>query len=267
MNTVNMLEEEWDNLIILDACRYDAFKNVNYIPGDLQMKLSPGGQTFDWFTETFEPKMYDDIVYYSVNPWIHKNILKDLYEGVGFHKLFTFCSPARDKDGNRVPYTKITPEDFVKDILKTYDWYSDKRKILHFMDPHFPWYVGDERMTNMGIGAIVGKFYSGEVTLGDIFQAYRDNIKYVLEGVEIFLSAAEGHTVITSDHGNLFNDDIGCGEIKGWGHGKKTFTPEGEIVVKTKEMHTCKTIRKIPWLDVYDSEKDIELQLEVLGYA
>ncbi|MFW6130788.1 MAG: hypothetical protein ACOC56_06340 [Atribacterota bacterium] len=37
------LEEEWDNLIILDACRYDTFKKYNDISEDLEFRYSRGG--------------------------------------------------------------------------------------------------------------------------------------------------------------------------------------------------------------------------------
>lgn len=31
--TTFIMEKDWDNLIILDGCRYDAFKKINSIPG------------------------------------------------------------------------------------------------------------------------------------------------------------------------------------------------------------------------------------------
>jgi len=30
----NVMDKDWDNLIILDACRYDIFKDVNFIDGE-----------------------------------------------------------------------------------------------------------------------------------------------------------------------------------------------------------------------------------------
>ena len=36
------MKEDWDNLVILDACRYDMFKKLNTINGKLEYKISIG---------------------------------------------------------------------------------------------------------------------------------------------------------------------------------------------------------------------------------
>lgn len=38
----NVMNQDWDNLIILDGCRYDLFEEINTISGDLEKK------TFLW---------------------------------------------------------------------------------------------------------------------------------------------------------------------------------------------------------------------------
>lgn len=42
---VNVVDEEWDNLIVLDSCRYDAFEEVNSLQGRLMKKTSKGTTT------------------------------------------------------------------------------------------------------------------------------------------------------------------------------------------------------------------------------
>lgn len=42
---VKIMEESWDRLIVLDACRYDVLKPFNRIPGGLYKRESLGSNT------------------------------------------------------------------------------------------------------------------------------------------------------------------------------------------------------------------------------
>lgn len=63
----DVVEEDWDNLIVLDSCRYDAFEKVNHIPGNLECKISKGTTTIQWLNRNFT-EYYDDIVYLTPVP-------------------------------------------------------------------------------------------------------------------------------------------------------------------------------------------------------
>ena len=73
--TKNVLEEVWDCLIILDAARFDFFRDVykNYLGGDLKKAVSPATTTMMWLNNVFKD-FYDDIVYVSANPYINSRI-------------------------------------------------------------------------------------------------------------------------------------------------------------------------------------------------
>lgn len=60
---------DWKLLIILDACRYDYFKQGCGLEGKLIPVLTEGSCTIEWAKNTFIGK-YDDIVYISGNPFI-----------------------------------------------------------------------------------------------------------------------------------------------------------------------------------------------------
>ncbi len=70
-NRTNVMNEDWDHLIVLDACRYDYFEKVwqKYLPGKLRKKLSVGSTTVEWRDKTFTD-YYGDVVYISSNPYI-----------------------------------------------------------------------------------------------------------------------------------------------------------------------------------------------------
>ena len=66
-----ILDEDWDNLIILDACRYDFFKEEiekRQIDGYLKKVISRGSHTLNFLKENFTEDYYNDIVYITANP-------------------------------------------------------------------------------------------------------------------------------------------------------------------------------------------------------
>ncbi|KXB07236.1 hypothetical protein AKJ52_00715, partial [candidate division MSBL1 archaeon SCGC-AAA382C18] len=75
---VNLIKEkEWDCLIILDACRFDFFREVykNYLDGELYKVISEGSQTSEWVRKTFR-KEYFEAVYVSANPYVNSSGIK-----------------------------------------------------------------------------------------------------------------------------------------------------------------------------------------------
>lgn len=71
MKPQNIPKEDWDTLIILDACRYDYFKKVydEYLSGDLTKRRSKGSSTPEWLAKTFPD--YYDVTYFSANPYVN----------------------------------------------------------------------------------------------------------------------------------------------------------------------------------------------------
>ncbi len=82
LQTKLIYENEWDILIILDACRYDYFARViwNYLKGHLVKVIGLDSHTLPWVKKTFGSKYYDDIVYVSANPFINSKVVVK-----GFH--------------------------------------------------------------------------------------------------------------------------------------------------------------------------------------
>ncbi|WP_049909168.1 hypothetical protein [Haloarcula japonica] len=69
---VNFLKEDWDNLIILDACRYDYFKRCTDFSGHLEYRHSLGSATRQFVRENFKNKTLHDTVYIGANTWFLK---------------------------------------------------------------------------------------------------------------------------------------------------------------------------------------------------
>ena len=155
MKKQEILDEDWDNLIILDACRYDYFKKVykKFLEGKLEKRWSRGSSTASWCCKTFTD--YLDVFYFSSNPFINsRNIrLKELVskgeekwwikkriKGFDFNwnptnhfkKVLDIWHNCWDKETNTV-----LPEDVNKIVLKSR--HKNKRKIIHYLQPHQPY--------------------------------------------------------------------------------------------------------------------------------
>jgi hypothetical protein len=140
----NLLDEDWDFLIILDCSRYDYFKKIyrKYLKeGELKKAFSPAFHTMDWLNKVF-PEFYDDIVYVSANPYINSKMettspAGEKYKGKEhFFKIIDVWNWGwNDKLGS------IPPNEINRIFLKIRNNYKNKRFILHYIQPHKP-YLG-----------------------------------------------------------------------------------------------------------------------------
>lgn len=222
---IDVPSQDWDNLIVLDACRYDAFEQVNTIPGSLEKVTSKGSKTGEWVTENFSGD-HQDIVYVSGNPHVSDKKYDFMGYGVSYldgSEHFHDCITAflEDDAGKGV----VLPETVKKKAVKANEDYPEKRLITHFMQPHIP-FIGEPSIMweTDGIERLSDFFRHP-----DAWEAYLGNLELVLQHVEEILEELEGKTVITADHGELF------GEKGLYGHREGVYTKE---------------LVEVPWLTV-----------------
>jgi len=133
----NLMEEKWDYLIILDACRYDYFQKVfgNYLRGTLRKARSPASATSEWLKKTFT-RRYDDVVYVSANPYINSRGV----DVVGFdardyfHKIVDVWDFGWNEAVGTVP-----PEEVNAAAITATLTHPNKRLIIHYLQPHAPY--------------------------------------------------------------------------------------------------------------------------------
>ncbi|KXB06000.1 hypothetical protein AKJ51_04350 [candidate division MSBL1 archaeon SCGC-AAA382A20] len=132
-------KKDWDCLIILDACRYDYFKEVytDYLKGELRKVLSAGSNTTEWKKNTFDKKQ-EDIVYISANPQIRsisdKTKKLEYNTGYHFHEIIDIWK--QDWNEN---FGTVLPSDVSKVTRHARIKYMNKKLIAHFMQPHYPY--------------------------------------------------------------------------------------------------------------------------------
>ena len=55
---IDVMDQDWDNLIILDACRYDYFKKQIEIEGELEPVTSKGAHSSEFIQKNFFGEKY-----------------------------------------------------------------------------------------------------------------------------------------------------------------------------------------------------------------
>lgn len=136
---VQVMDESWNYLIILDACRYDYFERVhrNLLPnGKLTCRKSAGSATVEWRNKSF-PGFYEDVVYVSANPYINsERTVEGFWGAEHFFKVIDVWKGDWDNDRGTVP-----PERVTRRTLQSIRDYPGKRMIIHYLQPHAP-YLG-----------------------------------------------------------------------------------------------------------------------------
>ena len=209
------MDEDWDNLLLLDACRYDMFKRLNSLDGDLQSRRSAGSATIEFVQNNFVGNVFNDTVYVNSNPFVSMNA------GNSFHYLLDVWKTDWNEE-----YDTVVPEDISDAIRNTNENYPDKRLIGHFMQPHHPFIgpagsrisatsgndparqrvLGNQDQSTVAEDSVWQQVEQGNASLDKVIEAYDENLSIVLDEVEKLAKTLPGKTVITSDHGNLLDE-------------------------------------------------------------
>jgi len=250
----SVMDRDWDNLIILDGCRYDLFDQTIRdfeMSGSLSEFDSLGTSSAEFLRENFQQEEYHDTVYVTANPFVKTELSESTFRTVE-HAWVTAWSESDET---------VLPEAMVNKTLEMAEEHSDAKVISHFMQPHHP-FVGKHQIESdrgyvearakvMGEEVpewepIWGQLRHDKVTYDDVWTAYESNLEYALEEVERLLKELDGKTVITSDHGNAFGEKTSPFGSSVYGHAPGVRIPE---------------LVKVPWYECnYDMRKDIKVK-------
>lgn len=207
----DVMSEDWDNLIILDACRYDTFEKVNDIEGDLSYVYSNAPETSRFLKRTFEGKQYHDTVYISANPKVPSEIV----DGT-FHAVVSVWEEEWDDDVSSVRPSKVT--EYAK---KAAEKYPNKRLIVHYLQPHMP-LIGNEGHQFMRQNELCKgqsrdwlkiswglRYGLLDITDDELRKLYKENLTVALDSVAYLTDQLAGKSVITSDHAELLGERVG----------------------------------------------------------
>lgn len=266
---VDVMAEDWDILILLDACRFDDFDRVNTLDGKLESRFSRGADSVQFLHRNFSGRTLHDTVYITANPHAVK-----LSENV-FHTLVDDPLEEWDADKQCVP-----PEAVTTAARRANDAYPQKRLIIHYMQPHdpplgptaarirreFP-LAGPTRENQQNRVRIMEAVASGDIPVERARRAYRETLEIVLEEVRHLQPTLEGKLVISADHGELFGERYPLlGQL--YEHFEHPRTPAlCTVPWFIIESETRRPVRAEPpkKTSVADQEK-VQKQLDALGY-
>jgi hypothetical protein len=231
----NVLSRDWDLLIVLDGCRADTLKTVINefdIEYEWDTIWSTGSQTSEWMANTFTSEFSEvarDITVVTAHPYSEGSL--DARQLGGLDEVWRV---AWDDNLGTVPPRPVT-EQSIHRARGTND-----RVLVHYLQPHYP-FIADDAPTSMDETNLLDGSKSelndevwwnalkyGRTDPDRVRTSYAENLRYVLNDVELLLSNVDAQTaVITADHGNSF------GEFGAYGHPSGLLHP---------------SIRRVPWV-------------------
>lgn len=242
---IDVADRDWDNLIVLDAYRYDYFSDHSRFDGELSRVLTHGNWSMEWVLQNFEGRDLTDTVIVSANPF---------YERLDEDSVFMLES-LEDED----------PAATTERALELNEEYPKKRLIVHYMTPHQP-HRGELARELAGedeeFADIWELFRNGEISESTMKESYVQNIDIAEDHAESLLDDLTGKTVITADHGeNLGETQFGIQRLD---HGHET--PECRFVPWLELPHDGrKTVRRDDPVG-FNYEGVVGDRLEDLGY-
>lgn len=267
---VDLMDADWDNLIIVDAARADLFEEgVDLSRFDEYRRVhSRASSTPEWSWLNFQDD-YGDTVYVSGTPTPSRHITGT------FHDYVEVWQDSFDESIGTVKADAVE-----RRCREVYEQYPNKRFIFHFLQPHYPFVNDDQFRFNYWHNTEEFDYGDDErakdvweavrkdlADPADVWPAYRGNLEYVMEYVWDLIDEIEGKTVVHSDHGNVMGAWSWPFPVRIYGH------PSGLRLSK---------LTTVPWGVVEDGRReivpgeagisgketrDIEDKLEALGYV
>lgn len=291
----DLMKEDWDNLIILDSCRHDVLNELK-IFGNIDSKILKSSTSEEFIEEYFEEYEFSDTIYITANPY-GARVTDTFFKKVStFNETFTDNKKKAKVDNLGRGWE---PELVYDTTINAYDENPNKRFVIHFMQPHSPYFGKKARMLRKDLREEGYRFWAWSddidrtdkvekdnilyslqqaakeeiITKDKLYDIYKENIFVVMEFVEELSGELDGKTVVTADHGEMLGDSKLfvpqnlSGLNNNMGHGDRIYTKE---------------LRKVPWV-VLDHTKrrkiidgainetdnkivDIENRLRALGY-
>lgn len=244
---VDVFNEDWDTLVVLDACRFDMFEQVNHIEGRLTAKTSKASSTTEWLRANVDGGDLRDTVYVTANPQLARN--QENWD-VNFHEVVNvWLDEGWDEETGTV-----LAETMTRAAIAAHDDFPQKRLVVHYMQPHYPFVPSDATFDKNHLNQIGSdgespegenvwnKKFTGELSLSqdDLWSMYTENLAYALEHVADLLENVSGKTVVTADHGNYVGERASPIPIREYGHSRGLY--DDPVV-------------RVPWLEYERGER------------
>jgi hypothetical protein len=244
---VEVFDEDWDTLVVLDACRYDMFETTCELDGNLSSRQSKASATSEWLQMNFDGRDLRDTVYVTANPQLERNRSN---WNISLHETINvWLDEGWDDETGTVLADTMTDA-----AIEAHERFPNKRLVVHYMQPHYPFVPSETTFDKKHLRSIDSKEsvadgenvwnqkFIGELSISrdELWSMYVNNLEYVLKHVDVLLGAISGKTVVTSDHGNYVGERASPIPIREYGHPRGLYD---EAVVQ------------VPWLECEDGKR------------
>jgi hypothetical protein len=259
---IDVIAEDWDTLVILDACRFDFFAEAapeHGLGDSLESRQSRGSATREWLRGNFSDRRLHDTVYLDSNGYYRR-----LDDEIGA-EVYKYILVENDAFGG----ISVHPDKVTDAALETVERIPDKRLIVHYMQPHQPFFGPSASEIDHAPG-FEETVHRNDLSDETIRRCYRENVDIVLESVRRLLDGLDGRTVVTADHGEILGDPQSPVPVGYYGHPAKLHVPE--LVEVPWLVHESGPRRRIteeaPARDEVDLDAaELDEKLRELGYA
>lgn len=259
-----VIDEDWDTLILLDACRYDMFAERVPFDGDLQSRISLGSTSEEFLEQNFGDGQYHDTVYVNANAFLPR---------LGYDQDGTFHAVVDTMDEWDKELDVPHPETITDAAKEAHEKFPNKRVIVHYMQPHLP-FIGErglelrEHLSQRNTWAPF-RDGNGPFSVEELWTGYMENLEIVFDHVDGLLDVIDGRVVISSDHGNMVNERQGPIPTKRmFGHPWGVYSEElVKVPWFVKEDGTRREVRPDPPVtNELHSDDLVNERLRSLGY-
>lgn len=262
------LDYDWDVMIILDACRFDLFRefapehSVYERFNSVSSKFSCASTSREWFKKGFVSAPNNDVSnvhYVTQNPFLPKADIDR------FHDVERLWDVEGEDPSGRLPPSTVTDV-----ALDAYDSTEADQFVVHYLPPHAP-FLHCEGKYNLGEKSWGGESHDvwfglqvGEFDEGEVWSDYGRNLLTVLDEVQRLTKYISGDVIVTADHAN------GMGELGQYGHPGYVPLPGIKRVPWAKMTGEGQDYdagdRKVVELEHEDGDQ-VQKRLESLGYV
>lgn len=263
--------EDWDVLVILDACRLDLMREVaaefDFLPAHIDAHTSPASASREFLERHVQANSaageIERTALVSGNAFTRERFVQD----ADWASLDEVWRHSWDDD-----HGTVLPRSVTDAAIRQHREGGHDRLIAWYMQPHAPfigaeWSNGFDRKEGFGNpdGHDDGKsvwyqLRDGEISESQLWAAYKDNLRAVLEEVQLLVENVDGRVVVTSDHGNAI------GEYGIYGHPLYNWAPVLKRVPWIELQGRGKETHKPQPQSVGTSDMTVDERLEALGY-
>ncbi|MBX0294309.1 hypothetical protein [Haloarcula nitratireducens] len=222
----NVFERDWDALIILDTCRVDALREVAWeydFVYEVDSIWSVGSASAEWMAQTFTEQYrseIEDTALVSANAFTQRVLAEREFPEDGRGVSNTDWKTLRPEDFRYVdqpwmyadppPVGLTLPRPVTERAIAVGREIDPERLVVHYEQPHHPFTARAIAEGRETLEPWEGEPFDYLKSGGDfqkVWDAYLDNLRWVLDEVGLLLENLDAETVVLSaDHGNAYGE-------------------------------------------------------------